>query len=142
MIWVNPDVVMDALRRGGMRVTPQRMAIAEYMGATTSHPSAEEVHRAVRERHPMVSLSTVYKTLEMLRDQGLLSEIEMGSGSRYDGRNTTHINLVCMECGRIDDLEGDFVGDLYRHVAESSEYEVGGCLDLRGRCGSCRQNAG
>lgn len=135
---MDAGTVMEALRSGGMRVTPQRMAIAEYMASTTSHPSAEEVHRAVRKRHPMVSLSTVYKTLEMLRDRGLLSEIDMGSGSRYDGRNTAHINLVCVQCGRIEDLEGDFVGDLYRHVTKSSEYRVGGCLDLRGLCGLCR----
>jgi Fe2+ or Zn2+ uptake regulation protein len=130
--------VMGAIREAGLRVTPQRMAVAEYMGRTRSHPSAEEVHQAVRKILPMVSLSTIYKTLDLLRERGMVSEVATGSGSRYDGRNVPHINLVCERCGRIEDVEGEFVHDLLHSVADSTEYAVNGCFEMRGRCGRCR----
>lgn len=136
------DDVVDALRRGGMRVTPQRVAIAEYMRSTDTHPAVEEVHRAIRRQHPAVSLSTVYNTLELLRDQGLVCEIRMASGSRYDGRDKAHINLVCVNCGRIEDLDGPLVEALRSGIAAASDYAVNDCLDLRGRCGRCRAQDG
>lgn len=135
---IDSESVMEAIRRAGLRVTPQRMAVAEYMETTHGHPSVEEVHQKIKTIHPMVSLSTVYNTLYLLREQGLVSEVATGSGSRYDGRSVPHINLVCERCGRIDDLEGQFVHDLLRSVAHSTEYEVNQCFELRGRCGQCR----
>lgn len=130
--------VMGAIREMGLKATPQRMAVAEYMDGVRGHPSAEEVHREIKKTHPTVSLSTVYKTLDMLRERGMVSEVSTGSGSRYEGRGALHVNLVCERCGRIDDLEGEFVHDLLRRVSESTGYEIRGSPQVMGICGRCR----
>lgn len=130
--------VMGAIRGMGLKATPQRMAVAEYMNGVSGHPSAEDVHREIKKTHPTVSLSTVYKTLDLLRERGMVSEVSTGTGSRYEGRGALHVNLVCERCGRIDDLEGEFVHELLRRVSESTEYEIRGSPQVKGVCGRCR----
>ena len=122
----------------GLKATPQRMAVAEYMDGVRGHPSAEEVHREIKKTHPTVSLSTVYKTLDLLRERGMVFEVSTGSGSRYEGRGALHVNLWCERCGRIDDLEGEFVHDLLVRVSESTGYEIRGSPQVGGVCGQCR----
>ena len=134
---MNTEEIANEIRKTRMRVTPQRITIAEYMNSTHDHPSAEQVYKAVRQIHPAISLSTVYKTLEMLKLQGVVSEISMSTGSRYDTRRTPHLNLICTQCGVIEDLEDDFVNDLFEHVSQASTYEVNS-FDMHGLCGTCR----
>lgn len=130
--------VMDAIRGMGLKATPQRIAVAEYMDGVRGHPSAEDVHREIKKTHPTVSLSTVYKTLDLLRERGMVSEVSTGSGSRYEGRGTLHVNLVCERCGRIDDLEGEFVHELLLRMSVSTGYEIRGSPQVGGVCGQCR----
>lgn len=134
---MNTEEIVNEIRKARMRVTPQRIAIMEYMNSTHEHPSAEQVYRVVRKMHPSISLSTVYKTLEMLQSQGVVSEISMSAGSRYDMQRTPHINLVCRQCGAIEDLEGDFVNALYLHALQKSNYKASS-FEMYGLCGVCR----
>ena len=133
---MNTEEIADEIRKARMRVTPQRIAIMEYMNSTHDHPSAEQVYRAVRQIHPSISLSTVYKTLEMLQSQGVVSEISMSTGSRYDMQRTPHINLVCRQCGIIEDLKDELVNKLYAHVLQKSNYKVNS-FEMYGLCGAC-----
>ena len=129
--------VMDAIRRMGLKATPQRMAVVEYMDGIRGHPSAEDVHREIKKAHPTVSLSTVYKTLDLLRERGMVFEVYTGSGSRYEGRGEIHVNLVCERCGRIDDLGGEFVHDLLGWASKSTGYKIHGSPQMMGICGQC-----
>ncbi len=95
--------VAQRLRDQGYRVTPQRMAIVEAL-YTLSHPTAEEIHRQVSTRFPMVSLATVYKTLHVLTALGLARDLKAGERNRFDTNTAPHAHLICVRCGQITDL--------------------------------------
>lgn len=133
------ESVIDSLRKEGFRITPQRVAIVSHMLDTESHPSAEELHEAVRKKHPMVSLATVYKTLELLKKKGMVRELDFPTGARYDSNLEEHVNLVCVKCGRIDDMDEDSLGELQSKVAKKARYNIlGGRFELYGYCSQCQ----
>lgn len=136
------ESVIGSLRKEGFRITPQRVAIVDYMLGTGSHPSAEELHAEIRKRHPMVSLATVYKTLELLKKKGLVRELDFPTGARYDSNVDEHVNLVCVRCGRIDDVDEASLGDLESRVAKKAKYSIlGGRFELYGYCSQCQGRA-
>lgn len=90
------------LRRQGIRVTPQRLTIAEGLHAL-SHPTAEELFRFAVRRQPTLSLATVYNTVERLVAQGAVRQIQAGGQRRYDMRREHHHHMRCRECGRLVD---------------------------------------
>jgi Fur family peroxide stress response transcriptional regulator len=124
--------------RGG-RLTPQRMAIYETVVGRAAHPSVEAVWEEVRRRFPGMSPATVYATLRLFADLGLIQEIS-GSVRRYDGRARWHVNLVCQECGRVIDVEDPRVPALERAVAARTRFEVRAVrFELHGLCPRCRR---
>lgn len=133
------ESVIDSLRKEGFRITPQRVAIVHHVLNTESHPSAEELHSAVRKKHPMVSLATVYKTLELLKKNGMVRELDFPTGARYDSNLEKHVNLVCVRCGRIDDMDESSLGELESRVAKKARYSIlGGRFELYGYCSQCQ----
>ena len=87
----------------------------------------------------MVSLATVYKTLELLKNRGMVRELDFPTGARYDSNVQEHINLVCIRCGRIDDLDEASLGELQSKVAKKSRYRIlGGRFELYGYCSNCQ----
>ncbi len=95
--------IIHRLREVGYRFTPQRMAIVQAVLESTEHPSAEEIYRQVSAVFPMISLATVYKTLEVLRDIGEVVEIPVEGRSRYDGDPRPHVHLICEKCHTVLD---------------------------------------
>ncbi|MFN3762523.1 MAG: Fur family transcriptional regulator [Anaerolineae bacterium] len=95
--------VIRHLRDRGYRLTPQRMAIVQAVLESTEHPSAEEIYQRVSATFPMLSLATVYKTLDVLRDIGEVVEIPVEGRTRYDGNPQPHIHLVCERCHTVID---------------------------------------
>src|SRR4051794_12383072 len=98
--------LIDALRARGQRVTPQRLVINRTIRARDQHVSAEQVLEAVEERLPNVSLPTVYSTLELLEELGLIRRVGSVAGRvLYDSRLEDHHHAVCSKCGRIEDID-------------------------------------
>ena len=97
------EQIVNTLREEGFRITPQRTAIVDYLLKTDDHPSADHIHKTIQKKYPMVSLSTVYKTLDLLKKKKLINEIE--GEARFDAHTDEHINLVYMNCGKIDDID-------------------------------------
>ena len=98
-----------ALDEHGLRFTPQRGAVFEYLSGVTTHPTAEEVYRAVRRRLPRISLATVYKSLDALVAAGVATKLTGGDGSaRYDCRGEDHYHLRDLATDEIHDLPVDF----------------------------------
>jgi Fur family ferric uptake transcriptional regulator len=131
-------------------MTRQRKAILEELARTSSHPTADEVFRAVRRRLPGVGLCTVYRNLEAMSRRGLVSCIERaGSARRYDGRTGHHWHARCLECGRVSDVDagsgeaGVALRKAARSAAESAKkaggFDITGfAVEFTGRCPSCR----
>lgn len=128
-----------ALRQEGFRITPQRVAILDYLLKTDDHPSAESIHKIIKEKYPMVSLSTIYKTLDLLREKKLVNEIEVEGEARFDAHIDSHINLVCMNCGKIDDLDEESLNEIQNRAARKSKYHIiKGSFELFGYCSECK----
>lgn len=134
------EALRDRLAEQGQRVTPQRLSIYRYLIQTDTHPSAEEIHRALEREYPSMSPATVYKTLELLVQMGLVTELGFGdSPNRYDGNPHEHINLVCTQCGGIVDLEEDLLDELRAKVAAVSSFKVQSQRhEFHGLCPACQ----
>ncbi len=133
------DHVITLLRDEGFRITPQRTAIVDYLLKTDDHPSAELIHKVVRKRYPMVSLSTVYKTLDLLRERKMVNEIEVDGESRFDAHTDEHINLVCLRCGKIEDVDEEELTEIQIRAAKKSKYVIlKSSFELIGYCSNCK----
>lgn len=135
------DRLTVALRGRGLRATPQRRAVldaVDALGHATAEQVAEHVDRSTDED---VSLSTVYRTLELLEDLGLVTHahLEHGAPSYHSTRRSEHLHLVCRACGRVE--EADVVHGYA--LARALERERGFVTDVRHLAlhGTCRQCA-
>ena len=133
------EELVNSLREEGFRITPQRIAIVEYLLKTDDHPSAEHIHKIVQKKYPMVSLSTVYKTLDLLKEKKLVNEIKVEGEARFDAHTDEHINLVCMNCGKIDDIDEDSLKEIQAKAARKSKYVIlKSNFELFGYCNNCK----
>jgi Fur family peroxide stress response transcriptional regulator len=130
---------IEALRSKGYKATPQRIAICRIALNSRAHPSAQQVYDEVKKIYPTVSLATVYKTLEVLRDLDLLQEINFPKGqARFDSYMNPHINLVCLKCGNITDLDDMTIKEITRKVTASTKFKLTGQrVDVYGICQKC-----
>jgi Fur family peroxide stress response transcriptional regulator len=130
---------IEALRSKGYKATPQRIAICRIALNSRAHPSAQQVYAEVKKIHPTVSLATVYKTLEVLRDLDLVQEINFPKGqARFDSYMNPHINLICLKCGSITDIDDVTVKEITREVAAATKFKpTGQRVDVYGICQKC-----
>ncbi len=132
----------ERLRRVGQRVTPQRLVI---LGALEpgAHLSADEVFARVEPMMPGVNRSTVYRTLELFRDLGLVSMTDLGGGARvFELLDAPHHHLICHRCGAILELDDALVGPLREAI--QSRYGFTPAIDhlaLFGFCAICESAA-
>ncbi len=135
----NLEEIVSSLREQGLRITPQRIAIVDYVVNTDDHPNAEQIHNYVKKKYPMVSLSTIYKTLDMLRERRLVKEIEVGGETRFDGHIDEHINLICIKCGKIDDLDESSISGIQSRAARKTKYLIlKSRFEFLGYCSACK----
>jgi Fur family peroxide stress response transcriptional regulator len=133
----------NLLQGAGLRLTPQRLAIAHEVLAQ-DHPTAAEVYDAVRVQFPTMGLATVYATLNVMVERGLLRPLAFENAVRFDANVTPHANLICTACGRITDYDGcdDVVRALRDRAAHDEGFELEEHrLDLYGRCAPCSGGA-
>jgi len=99
------DSVLELLRSRGLRMTPQRRAIVSEIMAAEGHISPTAIARRVQKRVPGVNPSTVYRTLGVLEDLGVLAHAHLESGPEYHRRSDSqHVHLTCSRCGAEDSL--------------------------------------
>lgn len=134
------DSLYQELKERGIRLTPQRMAILEYLRDTSVHPRADQVHEQIRLRFPGVSLATVYNNLKVLKDKGLVSELSYGDlASRFDGNTDPHYHVNCVICGIVVDFQGPTVTGLCEGAARATQFNISGYrIELYGECPNCR----
>lgn len=132
--------IVARLRERGHRLTPQRYAVLRALVEGGEHPSAEQLFQRVSGAYPMMSLATVYKTLDALKVAGEVLELEFRERpNRYDANMpNAHPHVVCTRCGRIDDVMLEQIGPSVQHAAEQTDYQISGYrLDFYGICPSC-----
>ncbi|MDU1411202.1 MAG: Fur family transcriptional regulator [Clostridium sp.] len=124
-----------------LKLTPQRIAVYNYLKSTKEHPSAETIYKALQKDYPTMSLATVYKTLKVLVDVNLIQEINVGEGNfRYDGSVHSHPHIHCINCSKVDDLEGISFESLNDQVKPKTQYEVlSNKVYFYGLCPECQK---
>lgn len=116
--------IEELLTKSGVKPTPQRMVIADYLLHTLSHPTADEVLAAVENRLPCaLSRATVYNTLNCLVQAGVIQEVFAEPGkTRYDANISDHHHFVDLATGKILDIPGELVPKLKDQLGE--KYKV------------------
>ncbi len=130
---------IQSLKKHGLQVTHQRLAIYLALRELTEHPSAEIIYRQVRKRFPMISLGTVYKTLERLHEVGLVQKVgPIMDETRYEATPSSHHHLVCIKCQALEDVDGlsDELG--LKPPDDKGFHILGHHITFRGYCPSCR----
>ena len=132
----------DALRERGYRITPQRMLILDVLKDSDRHISAEEIHAQVHDEYPHINISTVYRTLELLTNLGLVTKTDLGEGRvRYHhAEKGKHHHLVCENCGAVIDVDESFFLALRAAALEKYQFEANlSHLAIFGRCSKCQE---
>jgi Fur family peroxide stress response transcriptional regulator len=132
---------VESCRRQGVKATHQRTEILRELAGSEEHPDAETIHARVRKRIPAISLDTVYRTLKMLEDKGVIARVgSLRDRARFDANVDHHHHFVCTECGLI----GDFYSEaLDRFPVPSDVSRMGSVagvyVEFRGRCLTCQR---
>ena len=102
--------ILERLKDKGVSLTPQRMAIAEFLNKTKDHPTADEIHRSIQVKYPTMSLATVYSALELLKELGEIQELSIRKRGKacFDPNPDIHHHLLCRKCGKILSMEFDY----------------------------------
>ena len=134
-----PEIV-ERLRWWGVRVTPQRLAIAEAVLNSTDHPTVQQIYERVRDHFPSMTLATIYSTLGVLERSGLIQELPFERMSRYEANMEPHVNLVCVQCENVMDADvgQDVVVRLKSRISSQADFEVAWQrVDFYGWCPRC-----
>jgi Fur family peroxide stress response transcriptional regulator len=134
------DHIASIFKEKKLKLTPQRLAVYNYLINTTSHPSADVIYTDIHIQYPTMSLATVYKALKTLVDVGLIQEINVGEGNfRYDGNSSPHPHLQCLSCGRVDDFKDLSLDNLNALAREHTDYEIiSNKVYFYGYCSNCK----
>ena len=124
------------------RNTKQRLAILRILRHTDTHPTADWIYDQVRKEIPNISKGTVYRNLKVLREDGLISELDLsGTVSRYEGNQENHYHFRCQKCGWVFDLDEPVDRELDARVARKTGFKVSyHRTEFRGLCSDCRSN--
>ena len=133
---------LEKLRTAGYKITPQRRAVWEAFQAQGDFPTAHQILDAVRRTQPDVSLDTIYRTLALLTDLGLVHEIFRPAGSVYEltAPDHHHHHLVCTACGRTECIDVCPMTPLYEREAAKKGFRITSHIfEFYGLCRKCQK---
>lgn len=128
------------MRQAGYRLTRPRRAILAYLAAADSHPGAWEIYQEAQKAYPGLTLATVYNTLAVLLRTGLVKAMEYRQQSRYEVNLTPHCHLICVKCGKIQDLEMSTPWNPEDLVAQQDFQPLDYRMEIFGICRECRKS--
>jgi len=133
---------VDLLRETGHKMTPQRMMILTSLRHASGHMTAADIFERVKAEYPYVDISTVYRTLSVLKDLHLIAETDMGGGdATFEWVGTErHHHLICRKCNGVTQLDHRYLAELGRHISA----DVGFHPDMDhfaifGLCAACQR---
>jgi Fur family transcriptional regulator, ferric uptake regulator len=137
------DDVFDLLRRRGLRMTPQRRAIVTEIMRTNGHISPAALARTIQGEMPGVNASTVYRTLTMLEEVGVLAHAHLEGGAEYHrAEEAAHVHLTCSGCGAEEDLSTRETRELEDLIRRRHDFAPDLThFAVSGLCGECSRDA-
>ncbi len=124
----------------GFKLTPQRIEILRFLEGNTSHPTAEDIYREIKKKYGTVSFSTVYNTLQALKERGELLEVTIDPERKhFDPNSTPHHHIICGSCGKIEDVFEDYSETLKLPERVLEKFTTtGNHIDFFGICAECK----
>lgn len=139
---MNKKEINQELKKAGIRITPQRLAICQQVLESKGHPTVAMIYRQLKPDYPSLSLATVYNTLDTLANFGIINEIGYAGDHQvhYDGEREPHIHVICVSCHKIIDMRNLKANQLNQEVGQESGYQViGSRLIYYGLCSACQK---
>lgn len=132
---------VNKMKHEKVRVTPQRVAILEFMVESDIHPTADEIYQALCGRFPHMSPATVYNNMHLFMKMGFVKELTYGDGaSRFDFTTTQHYHAICKNCGTVVDLYYPFLDDVERIADDLIGFQVTDHrMEVYGLCPDCQK---
>lgn len=132
---------LDTLKATGVRITPQRHAILEYLIKSMSHPTADEIYKALEGKFPNMSVATVYNNLRVFREVGLVKELTYGdSSSRFDYVTSNHYHVICEKCDKIVDFDYPTLDEVEQLASHVTGFKVTHHrMEVYGICPECQK---
>jgi Fur family peroxide stress response transcriptional regulator len=129
---------MEKYKEIGLKLTPQRLAILDYLDGNKEHPSAEDIYKAIIKKFPTMSFATVYNTLETLRHRGSVIELTIDPDKkRFDPNTKPHHHMICIKCKRITDIHSEYKLNLPN--SDRADFEIiGNHIEFYGICPACK----
>ena len=130
------------LEQNNLKQTKQRELILGAFLEAGRHVTSEDLYQRVRETHPNVGYTTVYRTMKLLVEAGLATERNFDDGiTRYEIEHEHHDHMVCLKCGKITEFESELIEETQREIAESHRFQIMRHRhELYGHCSSCRED--
>ena len=122
-------------------MTPQRQAVLEVLATSDGHPTVDQIYERVRVDLPMTSRATVYKTISLAKEMGVVMELEFSKGSnRYDGKRPyPHPHVICTKCKQVMDADDLEITNLKQQIIRKTGYRiVNHRIDFFGICPDCQ----
>ncbi|MBM7704451.1 peroxide-responsive transcriptional repressor PerR [Metabacillus iocasae] len=131
---------IETLKGTGVRITPQRHAILEYLINSMTHPTADDIYKALEGKFPNMSVATVYNNLRVFREVGIVKELTYGdSSSRFDYVTTDHYHVICESCGKIVDFHYPGLDEVEALAAHITGFEISHHrMEIYGTCTDCK----
>lgn len=136
------ELAMNKLKKKGVRMTPQRHAILSYLYEDMSHPTADEIYRALEHQFPSMSVATVYNNLRMFKEADLVKELTYGdASSRFDVNVSQHYHVICTDCGKIVDFEYPCLDDVEDKASKMTGFKIDSHrMEFYGTCEECQRS--
>jgi len=140
------DDIKESLKQKGFKLTTQRRAILDVIIENREkHLSSEEIYDLVKEKYPEIGLATVYRTLQLFDELGVIYKLNFDDGrSRYElyhNEDHQHHHLICLKCGSVIEMEEDLLENLEDAIENTKNFQiVDHNVKFFGYCSKCKQN--
>ncbi|TDM00771.1 peroxide-responsive transcriptional repressor PerR [Macrococcus carouselicus] len=127
------------LRDQGVRITPQRQAVLSYLIESDTHPTADEIYKALSPKFDSMSVATIYNNLKVFKESGLVTELTYGdASSRYDFDTANHYHVICTSCGKITDFQYPRLDEVEQIAQHLSGHKITHHrMEIYGICPEC-----
>ena len=138
---IDEPILLDELRGAGYKITPARVAVLEVIQQEGEHLHPAEILAKAKLRYPALGRATVYRTLELLTQLGIVRPIYVGeAGPTYIRSSGGHHHLVCSRCGMVQDFDHCSSDEIARELSEEFDFQISShLLEFYGLCARCRE---
>jgi len=132
------EIIIKKLKTKGVKVTPQRVAIINFLEKNRIHPSADDIYNGIVKEYPSISLATIYNTLDKLEEIGKIIKLKVADDHivNYEYNLTPHQHFYCRKCGKIYDIE---IEQKYQPGHNLNGHQIEECHTFfKGLCKNCK----